>query len=438
VTELWEGTLSVGPGIKLRLLLHLTTASDGSLHATCDSLDQGAIGIPVETVTRDKTTLAFAMTSVGAEYSGKLNDTQTSAAGVFKQRGGELALTMAKTDKGSTLARPQTPKPSFPYRSEDVTYANAAASVTLAGTLTTPNGEGPFPAVILITGSGPQDRDETLFEHKPFLVIADDLTKQGIAVLRVDDRGVGGSTGSTTTSTSKDLAGDVLAGIAFLKGRKEIDPARIGLIGHSEGGLIAPIVATQSKDVAFVVMLAGPGLPGIDILLLQGGLLARAAGALEDQIAQGQAVNKRLYTALASAKDDKDAETKVRAILEDPASNPGASRKPADDDAIVAQIVNPWFRYFVKYDPRPTLKKMMCPVLALAGEKDMQVPPEQDLAAIKKANPRIVTKELPGLNHLFQTAKTGAPMEYAAIEETFSPAALAEISAFVLEKTRKK
>jgi pimeloyl-ACP methyl ester carboxylesterase len=250
---------------------------------------------------------------------------------------------------------------------------------------------------------------------------------------------VGGSTGSTSASTSQDLAGDVLAGVAFLKGRKEIDPARIGLIGHSEGGLIAPMVAARSKDIAFAVLLAGPGLPGIDLLLLQGGLIARAAGASEADVAQGQAVNKRLYAALASTTDDKDAESKIRAILHDPSSTPDAStRKPADDDAIVQQLVNPWFRYFVKYDPRPALKKMKCPALALGGEKDMQVPPRENLAEIKKANPRIVTKQLPGLNHLFQTAKTGAPQEYATIEETFAPSALDEISAFVLDKTRKK
>ncbi len=437
-TELWEGKLAVGPGITLRLVLHVTTASDGTQTATFDSLDQGALGMPVDEVVRDRSSLAFTMKAIGADYTGKLDDAQASASGTFKQRGAELPLTMAKTDKASELRRPQTPKPPFPYRSEDVTYTNPVGGVTLAGTLTTPQGDGPFPAALLITGSGPQDRDETLFQHKPFLVIADDLTKKGVAVLRVDDRGVGGSSGNITTATTQDFAADVLAGVAFLKGRKEIDPARIGLIGHSEGALVAPMVASQSKDVAFVVMLAGPGLPGRDILLLQSALIQRAAGVPEANLAQSQAVDKKVYAALASAKDDKDAETKIRAVLTAFARESGVPRPPAEDDALVGRLANAWFRYFVKYDPRPALTKMKCPAIALSGEKDMQVPPKEDLAEIKKANPRIVTKELPGLNHLFQTAKTGAPSEYSTIEETFSPAALDEISAFVLEKTRKK
>ncbi len=434
-TELWEGALSVGQGLKLRLLLHITTAADGTRTATCDSLDQGAIGIPVEKVTRDRTTLAFTMDKVGAEYVGKMNDAETSAAGTFKQHGAELSLTLVKTDKASELSRPQTPKPPFPYRTEDVSYANAAGGVTLAGTLTTPNGDGPFPAVLLITGSGAQDRDETLFEHRPFLVIADYLTKKGVAVLRVDDRGVGGSSGSVAAATSKDMAGDVLAGIAYLKGRKEIDRARIGLIGHSEGGLIAPLVASESKDVAFVVLLAGPGLPGLDILLLQEGLIAHAAGMPDDEITKTHEVNKRIFAALAAAKDDKDAEARSRAVLKD---QPGDLSEKVDADALVKQLANPWFRFFVKYDPRPALAKTKCPVLALSGEKDLQVPPKENLAAIKKANARIVTKELPGLNHLFQTATTGLPTEYATIEETFSPAALEEIAGFLQEKTKKK
>ncbi|HEY2515870.1 MAG TPA: alpha/beta fold hydrolase [Polyangiaceae bacterium] len=435
-TELWEGTLHVGPGMQLRLLLHVTRAPDGTLKATCDSLDQAALGMPVDAITRDKTTLAFTMKAIGADYSGKLNDPQTVSTGTFTQRGMALALTMNKTEKVAELARPQTPKPPLPYRSEDVSYANAAGKVTLAGTLTVPQGSGPFPAVVLITGSGAQDRDETLFEHKPFLVIADDLTRKGVAVLRVDDRGVGGSTGDVVNATSEDLAGDVIAGLAFLKQRKEIDPQRLGLVGHSEGGLIAPLVASRSKDVSFAVLLAGPGLTGTELLLLQNEVVARAAGLPQDQVRDANVVNKRIYVALASKRDDKAVAAEIDAILKEVPGGPASVE--GGEEALLKRVLNPWFRYLVRYDPKPALAKMKCPALALNGEKDLQVPPEENLAAIRKANPHVVTKELPGLNHLFQPAKTGLPNEYATIETTFDPSALAEISTFVLAQTAKK
>lgn len=434
--ELWEGALQVGPGLQLRLLLHITRASDGTLKATCDSLDQSAMGMPVDVITRDNTSLAFTMKAVGAEYAGKLNDAQTVSTGTFKQRGMALPLTMNKTDKAPELARPQTPKPPFPYRSEDVSYANAAGKVTLAGTLTLPQGNGPFPAVLLITGSGAQDRDETIFEHKPFLVIADDLTRKGVAVLRVDDRGVGGSTGDLESSTSEDLAGDVVAGLAFLKGRKEIDPKHLGLIGHSEGGLVAPLVAARSKDVSFVVLLAGPGVTGTDLLLLQNEALAREAGLPQDQVRQANAINKRIYAALASKRDDKAVAAEIHAILKEAPGGPSAVE--GGEEALLKRVMTPWFRYLVGYDPKPALSKMKCPALALNGEKDLQVPPKENLAAIQKANSHITTKELPGLNHLFQPAKTGLPTEYATIETTFDPSALGEISAFVLAQSAKK
>jgi pimeloyl-ACP methyl ester carboxylesterase len=437
--ELWEGKLMVGAGMQLRLVLHVTRGDDGALHGTLDSPDQSASGIPTDSVTRDAQTLGFTVAAIGASYSGKVNEAGTEVAGEFKQQGASLPLTLTKVAKVTEVARPQTPKPPFPYRSEDVTYKNpAGAGVTLAGTLTLPQGDGPFPAAILLTGSGAQDRDETLFGHKPFLVLADDLTRKGIAVLRVDDRGVGGSTGSVDTSTTEDFAADALAGIAYLKGRKEIDRAHIGLIGHSEGGLVAPLAATKSKDVAFIVLLAGPGLPGHEILLLQSTALATTLGMPEDEVKKANAVNKRLYDALLAAHDAKDAETKLRAIFKEEEASHGAQGGQNQEDAMVKELTSPWFLYFVKYDPRPILAKVKVPLLAIDGEKDLQVPPKENLAAIKKADPRATTTELPGLNHLFQTAKTGLPNEYGTLEETMSPAALSAISDFVLAHTKGK
>ena len=430
-SEHWEGKLVVGPGIQLRLVLHLSRGHDGSAQATVDSPDQGATGMRADGVTRDKQTLAFSLKDLGATYTGRVNAEGTQAVGDFIQGGATIALTMTRVTKPSEARRPQTPTPPFPYRAEEVTYANAPGGVTLAGTLTIPSGSGPFPAVILITGSGAEDRDETIFGHKPFLVLADDLTRKGVAVLRVDDRGVGGSTGSVPASTSEDFAGDVLAGISFLMGRKDIDPARIGLIGHSEGGIIAPMVALRSKNVAFIITLAGPGIPGAELLALQNTVMARAMGMREDELQRANALNQRLYAAVATAPDGKSAEAAVRPIL---TQSPGT---PATHEAAVRELTSPWFRYFIKYDPAPALAKVKCSILALNGSKDMQVPPRENLAAIKKANPRASTVELPGLNHLFQRAQTGAPTEYATIEETFDRGALDAISGFVIEQTKR-
>ena len=241
--------------------MHVGKTAEGKLTAKMDSPDQGARGLKVDTIALDKTALSFEMKALLGKYEGKLNAEGTEAAGTWTQAGNSFPLTLKKTDKATELRRPQTPRAPFPYKAVEVSYPNKTGGVTLAGTLTEPEGPGPFPALILISGSGPQDRDETLFEHKPFLVLADTLTRRGIAVLRVDDRGVGGSTGSLSSSTSDDFAGDVLAGIAFLKTRGEINPKRVGLMGHSEGGIIAPMVAARSPDVAFIVLWPAPDCP---------------------------------------------------------------------------------------------------------------------------------------------------------------------------------
>ena len=223
--------------------------------------------------------------------------------------------------------RPQTPKPPFPYKVESVTYRNRAADITLAGTVTEPNGAGPFPAVILISGSGAQDRDETIFQHKPFFVLADALTRRGVAVLRVDDRGVGGSTGQTSKSTSEDFAGDVRAGIAFLKTRPEIDGRRIGLIGHSEGGLIAPLVAAGSSDVAFIVLMAGTGLPGDQILLMQGQLIGKVMGASKKELEQQSEIQTQFFAILRTETDREKALAQMRQVLKKLASEASAEDK---------------------------------------------------------------------------------------------------------------
>jgi pimeloyl-ACP methyl ester carboxylesterase len=445
--QIWEGKLSVGAGLSLRIVFHVGKSSDGALMAKMDSPDQGAKGLKVDRVTLDKSTLAFEMKALMGKYEGKLNPEGTEVVGTWTQSGMSFPLTLRKTDKAPEVRRPQTPKGPFPYKVVDVSYFNKSGGITLAGTLTEPEGTGPFPAVILISGSGAQDRDETIFEHKPFLVLADALSQKGVAVLRLDDRGVGGSTGSTQRSTSDDFAGDVLTGIEFLKQRTEIDRKHIGLIGHSEGGIIAPMVAARSDDVAFIVLLAGTGLPGEEILYLQGQAILKAMGVDEKGLKKQLDVQKQLFEIVRAEKDEKRAEARMQEVVKKVKESLSESERTAmgNVDAIIAgqlkMVSSPWFRYFLTYDPRPALAKVRCPVLALIGEKDLQVPPKENLTQIESTlksagNNKITVKQLPGLNHLFQTCKTGAPSEYVQIEETIAPTALAVITDWICQQGR--
>jgi uncharacterized protein len=446
---IWQGKLKLNGGIELRLALKVEKGKDGVLKATLASPDQGANDIPVSSVGLENDTLEFESKVIGAKFTGKKIAKGTAFEGEFNQAGNKLRLTLTKTDKITESARPQLPKPPFPYRALDVKYENKGGAVKLAGTLTIPAGNGPFPGVILITGSGAQDRDESLLGHKPFLVLADYLSRRGVAVLRVDDRGVGGSTGNIKNSTSDDFAGDVLAGIAFLKERSEIDSKKLGLIGHSEGGIIAPMVASRSKDVAFIVLMAGTGLPGAEILEAQGQLILKAGGSSESEMKQEREVQKRLINIIAKEKDEKAAQAKLATALKEIlAALPESDRKSAAksgalSEAAVGAFNNAWFRYFLSYDPRPTLRTVACPILALNGEKDLQVPAKENLAEIGKAvraggNHNVTTIELPGLNHLFQPCKTGAPSEYGSIETTIAPEALKAMGDWINEQTGAK
>ena len=446
---IWEGKIKVVADIELRLVVEVVQSKEGPLKATFQSPDQTPARLPIDPITLEGKALKFEVKSIKGKFAGKLNDAGTEAAGHWMQAGADFPLTLKKTDKVTALRRPQLPRPPFPYKAEDVTFENQAGGFRLAGTLTTPEGRGPFPAALLITGSGAQDRDESLLGHKPFLVLADALTRRGIAVLRVDDRGVGGSSGNIMAATSDDFAGDVSAGVAFLKSRSEIDPGRIGLVGHSEGGLIAPMVAARSPDVAYIVLMAGTGLTGSEILSLQGHLILKALGLTEERLKSQAETLKRLMAVVVAERDEEAATKKMGAILEEAlAALPEAERKALGDSAKfiegqVTQLRSPWFRFFLAYDPRPTLAKVRCPVLAIIGERDLQVPPKENLAEIAKAlksagNTRVTVREMPGLNHLFQTSKTGAPSEYATIEETMAPAALQAIGDWILEQVGTK
>lgn len=428
----WLGTLQAGPQ-GLRLMLHVT-ASGTAFAATLDSLDQGQTGLPANKVAVDGSSLAVEFARIGGRFEAKLLPDGNTLTGTWSQGPARLPLTL--TRQSSTAAksaaeppRPQHPKRPFPYREEEVMVATPAGH-KLAGTLTLPTGAGRFPAVLLWAGSGPQDRDSTLFGHKPFLVWSDFLTRRGFATLRLDERGVGKSTGSLRDATSQDLANDAEAAFLFLNGRKEIDPKRVALVGHSEGALIAMTVASRRPDVAALVLLAGGGVRGDELLVQQAAALVRAMGAAPGQVADVERRQREAMAILLNEPDAQKRRERLRTLLAD------AGLPPEAVDAQLGDVESPWMRSFVTTDPGTLLTKVRCPVLSLIGDRDVQVPAEVNLKAIgaalqKGGNRDHEESDLPGLNHLFQKAETGLPTEYGRLEETVSPVALERVTAWL-------
>ena len=436
ITGQWNGVLKV-QGIQLRVVFHIDEL-ENVYSSTMDSPDQGAKGIPVTSTSFENSILKLTVSNAGIEYEGVYGN-DNIVVGNFKQAGQTFPMNLSKEIvEKEKIIRPQEPTKPYSYYSEDVTFENKKAGITLAGTLTLPSKSGLFPVVVLISGSGPQNRDEELLGHKPFLILSDFLTKNGIAVLRFDDRGTAFSNGDFKTATSLDFSTDVEAGVQYLKTRIEINKNKIGLIGHSEGGIIAPMVASRSNDISFIVLLAGTGIPGDQLLLLQQKLIGKSLGISDADLLKNEITNKKAFEIVNKSTNSEqlksDLSNYIKQTLKD---NPNAGKPEgmSEEDFVqlqINQITSPWIQYFIKYDPAPTLEKVKCPVLAINGEKDLQVPPKENLEAIKKAlekggNKKATTKELPKLNHLFQECETGSPNEYAVIEQTFSPIALTEI-----------
>lgn len=423
----WLGGVEVN-GMTLRLAFHIHRTPSG-LTATMDSVDQGANGIPVASVTQQGTSVVIDMPNIKGDYKGKLNADATSIEGTWSQPGGHFPLLLKRMtgDTVPAVRRPQDPVKPYPYREEEVTFENKTAAIKLAGTVTLPQGKGPFQAVVLITGSGPQNRDEEILGHRPFLVLSDYLTRHGLAVLRVDDRGTAKSGGNFSSATTADFATDVEAAVTYMKSRADV--GRIGLIGHSEGAIIAPMVAARNSDIAFIVMLAGSGVPGSEIIPEQVKQLNRTGGKTPEQAAQLAAKERAVLQLVVTEKDPAQLERKLHEIL-----------RPVMPEEQIAQTIesltSTWYKYFLTYDPAPALRKVRCPVLALNGSLDRQISPAQNLPAIRSAlqqggNKHFEIVEMPGLNHLFQTAKTGSPEEYQVIEETFSPTAMEKIANWI-------
>jgi pimeloyl-ACP methyl ester carboxylesterase len=433
----WRGSVERN-GVTLRQVLRIRTIEQGTF-ALYDSPDQMVVGLPVADLARNGREVSMTAARGLTRFSGVLSADGTQLSGTWTTPNQpDIALTYTRGEALAQPGRPQTPKEPFPYRVEAASFDNPKfADVYLAGTLTLPEGQGPFPAAVMITGSGGQDRDETVLGHKPFAVIADYLTRHGVAVLRFDDRGVGESKGDYASATSADLATDANAAFAWLAARSDIRTDAIGMIGHSEGGMIGPIAMADNPDVAFLVMLAGPGTGLEQLMLSQRRLLGSQMGMSEAELDRAEPVMTALFKAIAGADTATAGREAAMAVMTPEAK--AALGLPAEIDGavVVNQVSGPWFQYFLKYDPAPNLARIKVPLLALNGALDRQVPPEANLAAIRTAttgNPDVTLVELPGLNHLFQTAGTGGIGEYATIEETFSPVALELMVRWITER----
>ncbi|MCB1035300.1 MAG: alpha/beta fold hydrolase [Acidobacteria bacterium] len=440
----WEGAIEV-PRTPLGVKVDLRP-SEGAWAGTIDIPLQGAMGLALEAIVVDGTKVSFRIAGIpGAPtFDGRLEGRQLK--GTFRQSGASFPFQLGREVQAAPN-RPQDPRPPFPYRSEEVSYPGPAG--TLAGTLTLPRDRKPIAAVLLISGSGPQNRNGEIFEHRPFAVLADHLSRKGIAVLRVDDRGVGKSQGSFVGSTSLDFAEDARAGLDFLRQREDLPSDRIGLFGHSEGGLIAPLLAAEDPGVAFLVLVAAPAVTGREVLSRQRQLISRSSGEKQEEIERREAVFDELLSLVLSdpgSRSPEEAAHRRDRMLElaHRALGTGATeeRRQAGQEqaeALLAQLQDPWFRFFLAHDPAPALSRVQVPVLALYGSKDLQVDPEQNQSRLEAALRRggdeeVEVVRIEGLNHLMQTAGTGHPSEYWALEETFSPAALERISSWILQR----
>jgi uncharacterized protein len=437
----WAGTLDVGAA-QLRLVLKVEAGEDGTVSAILDSVDQGA-KIPIDSVSVEGRTVRFSIAAIAGSFEGALDAAAGAIEGTWTQGGRSFPLTLEKTEEPFELNRPQTPEPPFPYASREVTFENEADGVTLAGTLLTPDGEGPFPAVLFVSGSGPQDRNETLMAHQPFLILADHLARHGIASLRYDDRGVGESTGDHMGSTVTDFAEDAAAGVAFLADQPKIDGDVVGILGHSEGGLAGPQVAAAGGAVDFLVLLAPPGVPLVELLQRQSEDMLRLQGLdetmLEAAIAQ-QAEDLALVRDESVSDEALQAELLARTRRRIEAMGPEEAARLGLDEAqagqAIAQATTAWFRSLMRQDPAVHLRKVEVPVLALFGGKDVQVAAEENAAALREARPDAEIRTFPDLNHLFQHAETGGLEEYGKIEETIAPEVLAAVTEWITERGR--
>ncbi|MEM7051043.1 MAG: alpha/beta fold hydrolase, partial [Acidobacteriota bacterium] len=436
LADTWSGILEP-PGAQLRLLFEISQQDD-ALTGRLVSVDQNNVSFPLDRIALDERAVRLEASAVKIVFVGTLSKDGDRLTGHLQQGPEKLPLELRRGVVFPTVEkrRPQEPKPPYPYLVEELRFPSPEAGLELAATLTRPPGDGPFPGVVLVSGSGPQNRDQEIFDHKPFWVLADHLTRQGFAVLRYDERGVGESAGDFASATTADLAQDTTAAVRFLRSNPAVDSSGVGILGHSEGGIIAPMVAAADPEsVAFLVLLGAPAVPGKELLVRQSQAMVAAAGASPEEIEQQGRLQRRILDTVLSHQAPDDLRKALEGLLDELAV-PAAAR--SQQMAQMTALASPWMKFFLRHDPGPDLEKVHCPVLALYGEKDLQVDAETNLAALRAAlaradNADVETAAMAALNHLFQTAETGLPAEYEAIEETLAPALLDRVGEW-LEK----
>ncbi|TDE13671.1 alpha/beta hydrolase family protein [Dyadobacter psychrotolerans] len=436
---IWAGSLKI-PGGQVDIIFNISQEAN-VYQATMDIPAQGAKGIRASSVAQDGKRITINLDAIKVVYAGEMVS-DSLVNGEWQQSGMKLPLNLARTDAAKAGPnRPQTPKSPFPYEAKEVSFENKKSGIKLAGTLTVPRGNGTFPAVILVSGSGPQNRDSEIFGHKSFAVIADYLTRNGIAVLRYDDRGVGQSGGAFSKALTYDFAEDAAAALEYLRAEQKMNPKKVGLIGHSEGGLVGPIVASGNSSPDFLVLLAAPAMEIDELMLEQARLIGEKSGASADNLKLQAETNAKAFALLKNGPVTDSTLKKIEDVFVGQLT--ALSKGSATETAIrqqakqIMKTFNPWFIGFMNLKPKEYLGKVTGPVLALNGSKDLQVPPKQNLEVMRNIlgkNPKVqlTAMELPDLNHLFQTANTGNVSEYGQIEETFSPTALKIISDWIL------
>ena len=431
----WNGKIKAGMmsftfSIKLWI-------DDGSLRGSLDSPEQDLENIPVDEIIINNDSIKLIIKAIQRKYHAEIDKNNNLMHGVYIREGQiNFPLDLKKSESAAVLRRPQMPVKPYPYLEEEIVFINENDGIEISGTLTTPEGEGVFPVVILISGSGAQDRDESAFGHKPFLVIADYLTRNGISVLRYDDRGAGKSKGDHLQATTEINSVDVIYAVRFLQSRKELDGNKIGLIGHSEGTIIAAITAINNPGISYIVLLGAPGISIEENLYLQNALIRMKEGTSENIIEQYNNIQRSIFAIIKEEPDDSIAFEKLRAAYTLNRYTLLSNEQKRNIDETIKSRLTPYFRDIIKCNPSEILKKVQCPVLAITGEYDLQAPAAQNLPEIERAlksgnnnNYKII--ELPGINHMMQTCREGTISEYSEIEETVSPDLLQIMSEWI-------